>query len=262
MTMTALLMQTNRITSISVQNVIGVVRPPPTQNGDQRVHTFANARATHAVATAVTPDGPTMSVSIVPNAAGNVVYIPWGMGEIHWVEIPAAQLANIDLFFTAQMQGCQLVVNKMDDGSFRFHHGNSLQSPTAQDSATRPTFQTPAALTDLTRLSNLTRPAGGAAVQVERTGTLSKAEYFAGVERRLAEKRANGRTGINYANPEHVSFTYVVGFRNGTQWDIWFQTASQFYYRRPTKAVFKKKRVDPAAGQDVEFIEARRAFTI
>jgi hypothetical protein len=203
-----------------------------------------------------------ISVAIVPDAHGDVVYIPWGLGEIHSVAIPQADLANISMFVTAQMQGCQLVVNKMDDGSYRFHHGNSLQSPTAQDSATRPTFQTPLALTDLVRLQNITRPALAAQVQIQLTGTLSKAEYFAGVERRLAEKRTNGRTGINYANPEQVSFTYVVGFNMGAQWSIWYQTASQFFYTRPTKAVFRTKVVDPTAGHNIELVEAREAFRI
>jgi hypothetical protein len=258
MPLSQLIMQTTRIASVQVTNTIGVVRPHPAANGDQRLHAFTNARATHTLERS----GDAIKVKIAPDPNGDVVYIPWGIGEIHSVEIPQADLANINLFVTAQMQGCQLVVNKMDDGSFRFHHGNSSQSPTAQQSATRPTFQTPAALVDLNRLHDITRPANAAPVQIQLTGTLSKAEYFAGVERRLAEKRANGRTGINYADPEHVSFTYVVGFNLGNQWSIWYQTASQFFYRRPTKAVFRTKTVDPAAGKNIEFIEAREAFRI
>ncbi|ARN21037.1 hypothetical protein [Piscinibacter gummiphilus] len=258
MPLTDLMFRTTRVASLGVQNAIGVVRPHPAVNGDQRTHAFTHARATLAI----TPNGGTMNLSIVPDVNGDVVYIPWGLGEIHSVHIPQAELANISLFVTAQMQGCQLVVNKMDDGSYKFHHGNSLQSPTAQDSATRPTFQTPAALTDLTRLSDLGRPLVADPVQIQLTGTLSKADYFAGVQRRLDQKFANGRTGINYARPEHVSFTYVVAFNLGAQWSVWYQTSSQFFYRRPTKAIFRKKVVDPSAGQNIEFIEAREAFRI
>lgn len=258
MALNELMLRTTRINKIGVQNVIGVIHPAPAHLGQQRLHTFTNARATHTT----TAQGKAIDIGIVPDVNGDVVYIPWGMGEIHSVEIPQAELANINLFVTAQMQGCQLVVNKMTDGSYRFHHGNSLQSPSAQQSATNPTFQTPAALTDLDNLHNITRPAAVAPVQISVTGTLSKAQYFSGVETRLAQKRANGRTGITYAAPEHVSFTYVVGFRIGGGWSIWYQTSSQFFYTRPDKAVFRTKVVDPIAGQNIEFIEAQEAFRI
>lgn len=258
MPLNELLLRTTRISKIGVQNVLGVVHPAPAQHAEQRLHTFANARATCTI----TPHGKAVDVGIVPDVNGDVVYIPWGMGEIHTVEIPQAELGNITLFVTAQMQGCQLVVNKMTDGSYRFHHGNSLQSPTAQQSATNPMFQTPAALTDLAHLHDITRPVVAAPVQISVTGTLSKAQYFSGVETRLAQKRANGRTGIIYAAPEHVSFTYVVGFRKGNGWSIWYQTSSQFFYTRPPKAIFRPTVVDPVAGQNIEFIEAREAFSI
>lgn len=257
MPITTQLLQTRRIDKIGIQNTLGVVRTAPTVNHEQRVHAFADARCTHAVV----PVGKTIEIHITHDANGDGVYIPWGMGEIHSVDIPANQLNNISYFFTAQMQGCQLIVDRMTDGSYRFHHANSLQSPTAQQSATQPTFQTQATLNDLAALHGLTRPPAQAAVQIAQTQTLSKADYFSGVNLRLATKRANGRTGINYLDPEHVSFTYVIGFRTN-QWSVWYQTASQFFYDRPTRAIFLKTRVEPKAGKDVELVEAVQAFQI
>ncbi len=245
----------NRIEAIKLLEEEGELASVPTKDGQHRLHDFKNCRMNHTVRSS----GTGMSIIVLTSAPdGDTVYLPWGKGEIHSVDIPFDP-ANVKYFFTAQMQGCRLTIDRKEDGSYVVYHANTHKDPTGEQSATQPTYQNPDGVIDLERLRNHARLSRGEHEnKTSRTVNLSKSDYFAQVATKIDSKALNRRTGIEYSRPEQLSYTFIVGFRVNNSWSFWYQTSSQFFYTRPRTALFRRRRVDPIAGQNVEIVAARK----
>jgi hypothetical protein len=206
-------------------------------------------------------------VTFANNAAlGQTYYLPFSGNNIHSMMLPANP-GFPALFTTANLDGCWIWVERKTNGQVIVYHANSSgpgNSPTALQSATTPLFQTPAAQNNLTALYNAARGYYGGVTQLN--WCLNKPRYLREVNNRLLHKAAMGRTGINFASPEHGSYTTFAGFYLNGHWEFWFQTFSQFLYRRPTmhaKSVFGHRNVNPhVANSPYEVVESVRWLVV
>lgn len=206
-------------------------------------------------------------VSFATNLAGHVYYLPFSATNIHSMELPANP-GFPAVFVTANLDGCWIFLDRKANGNVVVYHANSSGagfSPTVQQSATTPLFQTPAAIGDLNALY------AAAAVHYNGVATtnhwvLKKDRYLREVNNRLLRKAGQGRTGVNFGAPEHASYTTFAGFHNGANWEFWFQTFSQFIYRRPKlhiKTALGKRDHDPDVVNDpYVMVEAVRWLTV
>jgi len=193
-------------------------------------------------------------VSFTNNPAGSTYYLPFMANTIRSMELPANPGFNA-LFVTANLDGCWIFVDYKANGNVVVFHANAsgpVVSPTPQQSATDPLFQTPAAIAQLNTLyNNAVGHYAGTATQAR--WVLRKDRYLREVNNRLVHKAGKGRTGVAFALPEHGSYTTFVGFHAGGHWEFWFQTFSQFIYRRPAahiKSIFGQRAVNPDVTHD------------
>ena len=159
-----------------------------------------------------------------------------------------------------------MFIDVKNNGNIVDYHANATAgvAPTPQQSATMPTFQTPACLAQLDALYT------AASVYYNGAPTtlhlaFKKARYLRDVAARLQRKANKGRTGVQFGNtPEHGSLTTFAGFFRSGRWEFWFQTYSQFLYQRPAthwKAKVGHGTVNPHVTADpYEVIEAGMYF--
>jgi len=111
-----------------------------------------------------------IGVSFNNNPAGTTYYLPYSHDTIHSMELPANP-GFYAVFVTANLDGCWMFVEHKTNGNVVVYHANSITgvSPTAQQSATRPIYQTLAAQNQInglllqrarTMLLRQTRPSG------------------------------------------------------------------------------------------------------
>ncbi len=201
------------------------------------------------------------------NPAGDTYYLPFTANNMHSMQLPANPGFNA-VFITANLDGCWMFVDRKNNGNVVVYHANAsgpTYSPTAQQSATTPLYQTPAALGQLNNLYNAASPYYNGTPTTNHY-VLRKDRYLREVNNRLARKAAQGRTGVTYAVPEHGSYTTFVGFYIGGHWEFWFQTFSQFIYKRPRahiKSLFGHREVKPDVSYDpYEIVEATRWLVV
>jgi len=206
-------------------------------------------------------------VTFVNNGAGPTYYLPFTANNIHSMQLPANPGFNA-LFVTANLDGCWIFIERKTTGNVVVYHANASgpgMAPTALQSATTPLFQTAAAIAQLDALFTAARAHYNGTVTTN-TWRLKKERYLRQVHNRLVHKAGKGRTGMQFAAPEHGSYTTVVGFYAGGHWEFWFQTFSQFMYRRPVrhiKSVFGYRDVDPDVVNDpYVIVEAARWLTL
>jgi hypothetical protein len=251
------------ITTATIQNTPIVIAPAYVTEA----HTALPHRAhdpTDRKTEVVTPQPNGLAtVGFTNNAHGHVYYLPFAHNEVRSIRLPANPGFNA-VVLTANLDGCWMFVDRKNNGDVIVYHANAsgpAYAPTAQQSATTPLFQTAAAQNQLQNLYQ------GAAAHYAGTPTtvryvLRKSRYLQEVDARLQHKAAQGRTGVNYAAPEHASFTTFAGFYLAGHWEFWFQTYSQFIYRRPKmhiKSVFGHRSHDPHVTHDpYEIVEAVR----
>jgi hypothetical protein len=86
------------------------------------------------------------AVSFIDNPNGTTYYLPYSHDNIHSMELPANP-GFYALFVTANLDGCWIFVEHKNNGNVVVYHANSITgvSPTVQQSATDPLFQTNAA---------------------------------------------------------------------------------------------------------------------
>lgn len=212
------------------------------------------------------PHNNVWGVQMQTNPAGDTIYLPYRPAEIHSIRLPANPGAGgATIFLTANLDGCCMFLEVKNNGDIIVYHANSqVGVPTAQQSATMPTFQTPACLADLDAMYQAAR-AHYNGTPTSMQVALKKSRYLRDVGHRLAHKTAQGRTGHQFGGTaEHASFTTFAGFFVANRWEFWFQTYSQFIYDRPAghiKSRFGHRTVDPdATHDDFEIIEAVRYF--
>jgi len=213
-----------------------------------------------------TPAG-VYNVTFQNAAGGSTIYLPYRPDEIHSIRLPANPgVGGPSSFITANLDGCCMFLDVKVGGDIIVYHANATLgvSPSMQQSATQPLFQTPACLTQLTTLYT------NAAVHYAGTANthhvaFAKARYLREVDRRLQVKSAQGRTGGRFGGTaEHGSLTTFAGFFLNNRWEFWFQTYSQFIYNRPDthwKAMLGFKAVNPGVTSDpFEVVESAQIF--
>lgn len=193
-------------------------------------------------------------VTFAGNPAGTTYFLPFTANNIHSMLLPANPGFNA-LFVTANLDGCWVFVDRKNNGDVAVYHANASGagiSPTAQQSATTPLFQTVAAVNQLDNLYAAAAP-HYAGTPTTNHYVLKKDRYLREVNNRLTRKAGQGRTGLGFALPEHGSYTTFVGFYTAGHWEFWFQTFSQFIYRRPKahiKSVVGRRTVNPDVTHD------------
>ncbi|HRI62613.1 MAG TPA: hypothetical protein PK156_00200 [Polyangium sp.] len=197
-------------------------------------------------------------VTLTRDDNGDTVYLPYQPEQIHSIELPAAPANGVRNFLTANLTGCWIFIELKANRNIVVYHANRSAgvSPTDEQSATDPMFQTEAARLGLLDLYRQTAPNAASHWEV-----LRKRDYMRRVAEKLDHKAALGRTGVTYARPEQMCQTTVAGFFRGGRWEFWYQTYGQFYYRRPPDHRLSRRgqeTVNPAyINDDHEILEAR-----
>jgi hypothetical protein len=188
---------------------------------------------------------------------GDTVFLPYRPNEVHSIELPGNPGAGgPTCFLTANLDGCCMFVEVKTNGNVVVYHANASTgvTPTIQQSATQPTYQTQGCLA---QLANLYTTASGYYAGTPNQGqavALKKATYLKQVDTILAHKNQQGRTGVQFGGGvEHASLTTFAGFFIKGHWEFWYQTYSQFIYDRPAthwKAKLGYSRINPHVTQD------------
>ena len=205
-------------------------------------------------------------ITFSKNLAGNTIFLPFAPNEIRSIRLPGNPgPGGATYFLTANLDGCCIFLDLKANGDIVVYHANATTgvAPTAQQSATLPTFQTPACLTQLhTLYTNASTYYPGA--NTHHVG-FRKTRYLQEVDRRLIHKTQHARTGHQFGgNAEHASLTTFAGFFVNNKWEFWFQTYSQFIYERPAthwKSKLGFQSVNPNPFNDAyEVVETAQVF--
>ena len=110
-------------------------------------------------------DRVTQTVSKLPNGVyavtftnspnGDTIFLPFQPDQIRSIELPANPgPGGATKFLTANLDGCCMFIDIKNNGNIIVYHANASAgvTPTPQQSATMPTFQTPACLAQLDAL--------------------------------------------------------------------------------------------------------------
>lgn len=187
-------------------------------------------------------------IQLAANAAGDTIFLPYGLNEIHSVFIPAPYAAPGLVvptgFLTAGMSGCKLFVDTMTTGIL-VHHANAGFGVThglvnARANAENAALNTALATQHATALAWYTgAPAPNNLVQHGLQRSFGRATYCAGVVAEEDRKAAQGRINawaaqaVNPLIPDFYGGTTVVGRRNGNNWAFHWQTSGDCTYLRP-----------------------------
>ena len=246
---------------IAALNVPGMITHT---HGNHHWYDFNSARGTHSVAKY---SGNVKDVTFAGGAAGNTVFLPYSRDEVHSIVLPANPV-GVTTVITPNLDGCCVFVEKRNNGEIIVYHANRVTgvSPTMLQSATQPTFQTPACLTHLSTMYAAARADHAAGyVGTSTYVAFKKARYLREVDHVLQHKTAMGRTGTGGAGtaPEQASKTTVALFWRNQRWEMWFQTYAIFFYKRPDthwKAKVGFDTVNPSVTGDYKILESGRYF--
>jgi len=201
------------------------------------------------------------------NPPRQIYYLPFTANNIHSMELPANP-GFPAVFITANLDGCWIFVDRKNNGNVVVYHANAsgpTYSPTMQESATQPLYQTPAAVGQLDALYTAAEPYYNGTPTTNHW-VLKKPRYLREVNNRLVRKARQGRSGVTYALPEHGSYTTFLGFYTGGHWEFWYQTFSQFVYKRPLahiKTIFMHRTVNPDVSYDpYQIVEAAKWLVV
>jgi hypothetical protein len=198
---------------------------------------------------------------------GDTIFLPYRPDEVHSIRLPGNPgLGGARTFLTANLDGCCMFLDVKTNGDIVVYHANASLgvTPTVQQSATQPTYQTPTCLAQLNTLYTNASAHYNGTPNSHHVG-FAKARYLREVNNRLVHKTAQGRTGGQFgAGAEHASLTTFAGFFLNNRWEFWFQTYSQFIYNRPAthwKAKLGFQAVNPHVTQDpYEVVETAQVF--
>jgi hypothetical protein len=155
-------------------------------------------------------DAPGMYVGVrnLNIGAGNdTVYLPYYVGMISSVKLPDG--AGPNFFVTDNMSGCAFYIGRNPAGDLYAFHANSQQgSSAAVMKSERPSFQGPTAANELDGQVTYARRHHGPMTIV---GGISKSAYLHPVD------------AVATRGDQFNGSTAIAGWRNGTQWEFWFQ---------------------------------------
>lgn len=199
-------------------------------------------------------------VTLAADPNGDTIYLPYQPEQIHSLVLPAAPLGGVKNFLTANLTGCWIYIEVKTNGNIVVYHANRSAgvSPTEEQSATNPVFQTPECIEGLDDLLQGTGPDARS-----QWATLRKADYMQSVLARLNYKAAQGRTGIEYVRPQQMCEATVAGFFRDGKWEFWFQTYGRIYYRRPRlhwQSFRGRRTVEPTINDYFEIFDVQRFF--
>jgi hypothetical protein len=233
-------------------------------NGNHHWYDFNSARGTQSVSPY---SGNVKNVSFTKGVGGSTVFLPFSRDEIHSIVLPANPV-GVTTVITPNLDGCCVFLETRANGEMVMYHANSITgvSPTMLQSATQPSYQTGACLTQLSAMytaahNDHAATYGGTSTYV----AFKKARYVREVDRVLVHKTAQGRTGTGGAGtaPEQASKTTAALFWRNHRWELWFQTYAIFFYKRPDthwKAKLGFDTIDPAVTGDYKIVESGRYF--
>jgi hypothetical protein len=235
-------------------------------SGQHKIHSFATSRVKKTITK--TQHNNVFAITMIVDQTADTVYLPFSRDYIHSIELPAIPPAGVECFLTANLDGCCMFIEVKTNGNIVVYHANMFTgaSPTAVQSATQPTFQTPACLTGLNNLYTAASAHYAGTANSIGVQALKKATYLKEVDTILLHKTAQGRQGIQFGGgAEHASLSTFAGFYKNNHWEFWYQTYSQFIYSRPAthwKSQIGHSDVNPnALHDDYKITDCRLYFT-
>lgn len=146
-------------------------------------------------------------VSAIKIKAGtDAVYLPYYQDKIASVVLPDT---GPSVFVTDNMSGCCLYIDQQANGQLVVFHANSqLGSSEAVMAGKPPSYQTESAAK---ALDALVQAARNDYANLKSVGILSKSRYLSNVDRMAA-------TAADF-----VGGTTIVAFRQGANWEFWYQ---------------------------------------
>ncbi|MET0350583.1 MAG: hypothetical protein ABW067_12410 [Rhizobacter sp.] len=186
-------------------------------------------------------------IKLAANPAGDTIYLPYGLGQIHSVYIPAPIYAPAGAvlptgFLTAGMSGCKLFVDTVTTGII-VHHANagfgSLHGlANARADTENAALNNALAALHANALAWYTAAPHNLVLQGPQR-SMGRATYSAGAVAEEDRKAAQGRVNSWAANapnpfiPDFFGGTTVIGERNGGHWTFHWQTSGDCSYLRP-----------------------------
>jgi hypothetical protein len=157
--------------------------------------------------------------------ANNSIYLPYGKDKIYSVRLSTNTFAGLRYFFTANLSGCAIFLDRRPNGRLYAYHANTHIHSGAEEVKRRvPTWQHPEAihrLRTMHRLAAQDHPNHNTRVNV---GELFKATYLNGA----ADIRKIGkilRRQVPIKNKDWLGGTFVVGIRGLLdQWTFHYQS--------------------------------------
>ena len=154
-------------------------------------------------------------------AGTNSVFLPYYQNEIASIIVPQA---GPDFFFTDNMSGCALFIDKLPGGDLVVYHANSqVGSDQATMESHSPSYQAGAAVGALGNLYFSAQTAYAGAMPQK---ALYKKEYLQHADTAMLMRgmthEIDDITGKNF-----LGGTTICGFRSGTSWSFYYQNWMQ-----------------------------------
>jgi hypothetical protein len=178
---------------------------------------------------------------VAPAAAGDAVFLPFRQDMICYTLLPANPASNVDFFYTDNLSGCSVFVDRVaGTNDLVVYHANRVSLTATpnppqyladtpfpdQYKAARHVMQTDHA----TAQAALSATLGG--VALTDVAILERFHYFACVDQEMNRKRTMGRRNVDVG----AAGTNVMGFRIAGAWQFWWQSWAILTYDRPLSA--------------------------
>jgi hypothetical protein len=194
--------------------------------------------ARYTVATAAQTDG-TWQVNFTANAAGDTVFLPWGLGEIHSIFLPS-NAAGLRSFVTAGMSGCKLYIDRVNGThDLVVYHANGGFGGAGPMNVEAPPLTVALNALHATAQARWTGAPFHHAFMAGGSADLGRATYNTPAVAEEGRKQLQGRQTVVF-----MGGTTVVGDLQAGQWHFYWQTYGSCTYTRPLTApagVFGKR---------------------
>lgn len=204
-----------------------------------------------------TPTGKLTIINPQKSTTGDTIYLSYFQNEISSVRLPVPAPAGVTKVLTDALSGCMFFVDSINGSNdlIVYHANARMHSPPGNLSGTHPMTELPAAATMLTGLYHAaqgdyqTAPPAGPGLVLNGAGSVNKPVYNLQAQNEVNRKNGQGRTSV-----EFLGGTIVVGFWNGTDWEIYWQTYGDTEYDRPSNAPMRLFKGEHHGGTDTRVI--------
>ena len=173
-----------------------------------------------------------------PAGAADAIFLPFVQDMICYTLLPADPASNVDVFFTDNLSGCSVFIDRVDNtNDLVVYHANRV-TLTATPNPAQYLADTP--FPDQYRMArhtmrgdhDATRAVVSAAVgALTERAKLERFDYYACVDKEMNRKRRMERRNVTA-----LAGTNVMGFRVAGAWQFWWQTWASLDYDRPLGA--------------------------